>query len=303
VFEITSCADEAEEQASLDVYNAVWAHDAVTMDEVRSFKSAVSAYVDYLARVEGEPAGSAVGVIQPQRPDHVFVLAGVLPERRGQGIGSAFYKAISGWTAERGLAELEVAVIEGDAESLAFAQRRGFREVRREPGLVLDLTELEPPPVEPPDGVEIITWAKRPDLAYGIYEVALEALPDIPGDEDDVQEPFEDWLAHDMQGSGDLPEATFVALAGDEVVGYAKFSLTAAQPVTAHHDLTGVKRSWRGRGVARALKAAQIHWAKEKGYKELRTRNEQRNEPIRRLNAHFGYRPAPGRIYLRGPLA
>ena len=37
-------------------------------------------------------------------------------------------------------------------------------------------------------------------------------------------EPFEDWLAHDMQGSGDRPEATFVALADDEVVGLRRSS-------------------------------------------------------------------------------
>jgi GNAT superfamily N-acetyltransferase len=106
-----------------------------------------------------------------------------------------------------------------------------------------------------------------------------------------------------MQGPGDRPEATFVALAGDEVIGYAKFSLTSAQPTTAHHDLTGVKRAWRGRGVARALKATQIAWAKASGYEELRTRNEERNAPIRRLNEEFGYRPTIGRIYLKGPLA
>ena len=104
-----------------------------------------------------------------------------------------------------------------------------------------------------------------------------------------------------MQGSGDRPEATFVALAGDEVVGYAKFSLTAAQPTTAHHDLSAVKRAWRGRGIAGALKAAQINWALANGYQELHTRNEERNEPIRRLNARLGYKPGIGRIYLVGP--
>ena len=109
-----------------------------------------------------------------------------------------------------------------------------------------------------PEGVEIVTWAERPELDRGMYEVALEAEPDIPGAEDDEVEPFEDWLKHHMQAAGDKPEATFVALAGAEVVGWAKFSLTDAMPTTAHHDLTGVKRSWRGRGVARALKATQI---------------------------------------------
>jgi mycothiol synthase len=116
-------------------------------------------------------------------------------------------------------------------------------------------------------------------------------------------EPFEDWLAHDMQGSGDLPEGTFVAVAGDEVVGLAKFSITAARPKVAAHDMTGVRRSWRRRGVARALKASQIDWAKANGFEELHTRNDERNAPIRHLNAEFGYRPGIGRIHLQGPLA
>ena len=107
-------------------------------------------------------------------------------------------------------------------------------------------------------------------------------------------ESFEDWLAHDMQGSADRPEATFVALAGDEVVGYAKFHLTAAMPTTAYHDLTGVKRAWRGQGIAGSLKRAQIGWAKEHGYERLVTTPELRNEPSRRMNERLGYRSRGG---------
>ena len=297
------CAGEADEQASLDAYNAVWPHDAITMDEVRHFKASVTEHLDLLARIDDELVGSGFAAIQPQRPELVLALVTVLAEHRGRGAGTAFYRAISVWTRERGLDVLEAVVSDDDAESLAFAERRGFAEDRREKGVVLYLGEIEPPPVEPPGGVEIVSWAERPELARGIYEVALEASPDVPGWEDEQMEPFEDWLVHDMQGSGDRPEATFVAVAGDEVVGYAKFSLTAAQPVTAHHDLTGVKRAWRGRGVARALKATQIGWAKANGFEELRTRNDERNAPIRHLNLEFGYLPAIGRIYVQGPLA
>ena len=301
MLEVTPCADEADEQVSLDVYNAVWPHDPFTMDDVRSFKAGARDHVDYLARIDGAAVGSALGVVLPQRVDRVFTIVTVLTEQRRRGAGSALYEAISAWAAERALSELEVPVLDNDPESLAFAQRRGFVEERREVGVVLHLAELDPVDVEPPDGVEIVTWAERPELAHGMYDVALEAFPDIPGFEDDDIEPFDDWLAHDMQGSGDRPEATFVALAGEEVVGYAKFSLTAAQPRIAHHDLSAVKRAWRGRGVARALKAAQINWALANGYEELRTRNEERNEPIRRLNARFGYRPGIGNVYLVGP--
>jgi mycothiol synthase len=303
VIEIVHCTNEAEERRSLEVYNAVWPHSAVTMDEVRSFKSSVRDDVDCVASIDGAAVGSAIGVIFPQRVDRVFTIITVLGEHRRRGVGSSLYREISAWTAQRGLNEIEVPVLDSDAGSLAFAERRGFVEERREVGLVLHLAEITPPHVDPPDGVEIVTWAERPELARGIYDVALEALPDIPGQEDDEVEPFEDWLAHDMQGSGDKPEATFLAVAGEEVVGYGKYSLTAAQPTVAHHDLTAVKRAWRGRGVARALKAAQIAWAIENGYEELHTRNEQRNEPIRRLNERFGYRPGIGRIYLVGPLA
>ena len=228
----------------------------------------------------------------------------VLPEHRRRGAGTALYEAISDWARERGLETIDTFVADNDDESLAFAKRRGFAEYSRQVGVSLDLTRIEPPSVAPPEGVEITTWAERPELARGIYEVVLEAAPDIPGDEDGMVEPFEDWLAHDMQGPGDRADATFVAVAGDEVIGYAKFSLSpTAQPTTAHHDLTGVKRAWRGRGVARALKATQIAWAKANGYEELRTTNDERNAPIRHLNEEFGYRPTVGRIYLKGPLA
>jgi GNAT superfamily N-acetyltransferase len=75
-------------------------------------------------------------------------------------------------------------------------------------------------------------------------------------------------------------------------VGYAKFSLTEARPKVADHDMTAVRRAWRGRGIARALKCAQIAWAKRSGFERLETSNEARNHPIRRLNDQLGYRLA-----------
>ena len=95
-----------------------------------------------------------------------------------------------------------------------------------------------------------------------------------------------------MQGPGDRPDATFVAVAGDEVIGYAKFSLSVAQTTTAT-TTHGRKRAWQGRGVARALKATQIAWAKASGYEELQPATTS-GTPIRHLNEEFGYRPTVG---------
>ena len=292
--------DEPDELASLEVYNTVWPHDAVTIEAVHSYRDSAQDYIDYLVREDGVILGSGVGAIFAYRARRVVTLITVLAGQRRRGAGTALYKAISMWASERGARELEVSVSSDDPESLSYAQRRGFIEVRRQVGLVLSLAGVSPLRVQPPAGIEIVTWAQRPELARGMYEVDREIHPDIPGFEDVALEPFEDWMAHNMQRPTDSPEATFIALGGEEVVGFAKLSLTA--PTAAGHAMTAVKRAWRGRGIARALKATEINWALANGYTELHTSNEERNAPINRLNARLGYRPGIGRIHLAGPI-
>jgi mycothiol synthase len=301
--EVRRATGRADEGLSLELFNKVWPRHAVTMAEVESFKQAALAHADYVAFLDGAPAGSGFIAILPQRPTVGSALLTVLADRRRHGVGTALYRDLSRWCAAHDVDTIEAPVEADDEGSLGYAQRREFIEVERYSRRVLELCDLVPPAVAPPSGVEIVSWAEQPAVARGIYAVAVEAYEDMPGGEDEVMESYEDWLAHDMQGSGDRPDATFVALAGDEVVGYAKFSMTAAQPAVALHDMTGVKRTWRGRGIAAALKRAQIGWAKANGYERLETGNEERNEPIRRLNATLGYRESPGRVLMRGPTA
>jgi GNAT superfamily N-acetyltransferase len=300
---IRHTASRDDERLSLDISNAVWPLFAFSIEDVDAFKQSVIAYADYVAFVGDEHAGSGFVSIHPSRPNVGFTLITVLPGLRRRGVGTGLYRAISTWAADQGIDTLEADVEADDGESIGFANHRGFVEIGRHGRMVLDLADVEAPPIAPPNGVDVVTWADRPDAARGIYEVASEGYIDIPGNENDAMESFEDWLAHDMQGPGDRPEATFVALAGDEVVGYAKLFLTDARPSIAVHDMTAVRRTWRGKGIAGALKRAQIGWAKRNGFDQLTTGNELRNEPIRRLNRHLGYREAPGRVQIRGPLA
>jgi len=303
VIDVSPVADEAEEQLSLDAYQETWPHEQFGLPDVQAFKASLLDHADLLAREDEVVLGSGLAALFPGLPESPRVMVTVPPRHRGRGAGTTLYSALSDWARERRLGTLEAVLADNDPDSLAFAERRGFVEERREKGVALDLTAIEPPPVEPPPGVEIVTWAARPELAHGLFEISVEASPDVPGYEDETHEPFEAWLAHEMQGPGDRPEATFVAVAGDEAVGYAKFSLSSAAPTRAYHDLTAVKRDWRGRGIARALKSAQIGWAKANGFELLRTTNDERNAPMRRLNEQLGYRAAIGRIFLRGPLA
>ena len=278
-------------------------NEADTVDGYLDWKRQARETVWLLATEGKQDAGAAIGVGGWHSPEGVARgEVTVVRESRGAGVGSALLNALSAWARDLGYSDLMGPVKETDDVSLAWAKRRGFVEVGRNSLLALDLTHAPKPAVEPPAGIEIVSWADRPGVEAGMYAVAREAYPDVPGEEDSEMASFEQWLSMDMQGAGDRPEATFVALAGDEVVAYAKLSLSRARPTVAMHDITGVKRAWRGRGIAGALKAAEIAWAKENGYVRLETQNEERNEPIRRLNQRHGYVVEPGSITVRGPI-
>jgi GNAT superfamily N-acetyltransferase len=301
--EIRSATTDADLDALLAVHNAVYPNGPLGLRELRSLESQVREIRFWVAWKGSRVVGAADAGLRVQQPE-AFGYAWVLPDKRGHGIGSRLYETISAYAASRGKDVLEAWVEDAQPDGLAFVRNRGFHEIGRELRVSLDLTKIEAPWIDVPAGITITTWAERPDSIRGIYDVAVEASADIPGDEDREVEPFEDWVAHEMEaGPGDRKDATFVALAGDEVVGYSKFSLSDVQPKVAHHDLTGVRRAWRKQGIARALKQTQIAWAKHEGFERLETTNEERNAPIRKLNAEFGYEPSGIRMLFRGALA
>jgi len=52
-----------DELTSLEVYNTVWPHEAVTMDAVHSFRDSAQDYIDYLVREDGVILGFGAGAI------------------------------------------------------------------------------------------------------------------------------------------------------------------------------------------------------------------------------------------------
>lgn len=304
MLEIREIADE-ELPRWLAVHNRVRPRDfAASPAEQLDWRRQSEDMIWLLGTLDGTDAGAGIGIHGWHAvPGVVGTLAFVLEESRGRGVGSRLLGALERWAAGHGAHATEGAVGEDDKASIGWLVRRGFRESGRSSALVLDLTAIDAPDVGPPDGVEIVCWRERPELARAMYAVALEAFPDVPGEEDTVAPPFDSWLAHDMQGASDRPEATFVALADGSVVGYAKLAFPDGQPHRAVHDITAVLRAWRRRGIGGALKRAEIAWAKQQGYERLETWNEERNTPIRILNERHGYALERGTITMRRALA
>jgi mycothiol synthase len=221
-----------------------------------------------------------------------FTMVRVVAEARSRGIGSALLEACSDEARTLGLESLYGRVDGDDPVSLGFVQRRGFAEIGRE---VEQIRELG---VEsrssPPAGILLAQLA--PEHLEGVYAVAVDATPDMALDAAVEAAPYDRWLA-EMHG-----RFIQVALEDDLVVGFATLAPLGAQRDTLEHELTGVLRSHRRRGIAEAMKRAQIAWAAAAGYRRLVTYTQEGNDAMRSLNLKLGYRERLAAIAVQGPL-
>jgi RimJ/RimL family protein N-acetyltransferase len=149
------------------------------------------------------------------------------------------------------------------------------------------------------------TLAERPDLRRAYYDLLVEVVPEVPGDEPPEMIAWDAWC-EEMDCPAKRAEACFFVLderEDDRVVGIGELEFSEMRPGAAWHGFTAVARSHRGRGVARALKRRTILYARESGLHTLYTENEERNAPIRHINRVFGYTPVPAGLVFRGPIA
>ncbi|NUR78620.1 MAG: GNAT family N-acetyltransferase [Thermoleophilia bacterium] len=254
--------------------------------------------LDLLAELDGEPVGAASAAKHGGAPegDLAWMTIRVVAEHRRKGVGTALYGACSDHARTLGKSQMFVMARSDDADSLAYYPKRGFAEIGRMQDVELDLAAVDPD-TSAPDGIEIVTATEEHDR--DVYEVALEAEADIPASEPITSGTFEDWRRRQFPVFV-MRELSFVALDHGRVVGYA--FLGRAMEDTAGHWMTGVARSARGRGIAGALKRAQIAAAKEAGWKFLRTHNDLGNAPMRRVNEKLGYVLKFEWVHLAGPL-
>ncbi|HVN61975.1 MAG TPA: GNAT family N-acetyltransferase [Gaiellaceae bacterium] len=221
-----------------------------------------------------------------------FTMVRVLPGERRRGVGSALLAACSVEARALGRGSLFGRVDGGDPGSLAWVERRGFAVISQDVEQTRELGEERAP--EPPPGIELAEF--RPEHLEGVYAVAVDATPDLAVGAEIAARPYEGWLA-EMQG-----RIVVVALEGDDVVGYATLLPLAALPDTLEHELTGVLRSHRRRGIAEALKREQIRWAAAHGYKRLITWTQEGNDAMRNLNLKLGYRERLASLSVKGPV-
>ncbi|NJD28570.1 MAG: GNAT family N-acetyltransferase [Chloroflexi bacterium] len=306
--EIRRAERDEDLETAARIITAVLPESAATVEEMRWSDRTYPGGQRFIGLLDGAAVGAAgagrVYVYGPEFPGFWSNLT-VLPEARRRGVGSALYGAISEHTRAAGKEFLLAAATEDHPEAIEFLVHRGFEEHERMKTVRLELADLAAPEIAAPEGLEITTLEARPELGAALYEVALQALPDIPGDGPQAPGTVEEFIARDVRKPS-IPAwgfAVAVDRAAGRPIGNASLQLPGSAGKLGWHHMTAVARAWRGRGVATALKRATIRAAIEHGLAALEGQNAVDNAAMRAVNRTLGYQPRPDEIIFRGPLA
>lgn len=278
-------AFKPEDYAGLvQVHNAIYPLFPATADDYRRIDRRRS-----FERCVAVQDGRIVGAAQFMRSatDHIDVGVAVIPAYTRQGIGSALYdRVMAGVPALRLLTYCT-------EDHKTFFQQRGFREYLRENDARLDLVKVNPADYDPAlarmrgQGIVITTadaLKNDPERDRKLYDLATELFPDVPGQTSPLS--YADWL--DTFSPDMLPGGYVVAVRGTTYIGQS-----ILQPMRLtdhlHQRLTGVRRAYRRRGVALAMKVYGIRFARASGFRYVVTSMAVDNQPMLALNRRLGF--------------
>ncbi len=222
----------------------------------------------------------------------------VHPEYQRHGIGSALYQQVID-----GLQKFNPPALRADAftnlpQGYTFLQKRGFYEAFRETPVHLNVAAFDPSPYK---GLETRLMSKGiviktlQELKHDrerdrkVYDLYWKAADDVPQEGVPGEKPkFEEWLSWGLNDPSILHDAYFIAVCGDQYIGLRELGTFGDKDVLLG-SLLGVRREYRKRGIGLALQLRGIAYAKEHGYRLLKTCTAVQNIPMQKLFDKLGY--------------
>ena len=220
--------------------------------------------------------------------------AGVVPMYRRRGLGTALYELAEQHVRERGAHRLESTIRHGDDEARRFAQRRGYRETRREQYWSLDLSSVDAAAPTPPNGVTVVRLADVRGRERELFDLYSSAERDMPDDHAHALK-YEEWRRETL-GNPELDRDLSAIVLVDGAPASFAWLISDREGGRADNEMTGTRPAYRRRGLARLAKEATIAWASEAGIQTISTSNDTTNADMLALNEHLGYRPTVLRI-------
>jgi GNAT superfamily N-acetyltransferase len=242
-----------------------------------------------VAEEDGEVIGTAqVGIShESPKPGQGFCNPYVHPERRGRGAGALLVHTAEEYLAGAGAVAVYTWVLD-EPGNRAFAEKRGYAARRQAHFQRLDLASGPLPELpELPAGVALLTAADFEDDPRPLFEADAEATADEPSDVQAELSDYEDWLATTWRRPGFDRALTTVVTVDGQV---AAFSAAQTDGLTRYWSgMTGTRRAFRGRGLAKLAKNDSLHRARAAGYTDAYTGNDAANAPMLAVNRWFGY--------------
>lgn len=244
------------------------------------------------------------------KPGKYFASLKIRPNLTQQPILQALYEHLLADLAPRtpALTELGIVQREDDETAIAFWLANGFTETDREYISALTVADFDESAVAWTEdrladlGLEVLTvadlQAREPDdWQQKLYELVwLEGMVDVPGSGDWTPPGLEQFIKEDIETPHFRADAYFVAVdAAGNYASLTSFRVDPADPLHLHTDMTATARRYRRKGVAMAVKAHAIRWARDFGAETIVTENHADN-PMYALNVKLGFRPKPSWI-------
>ncbi len=255
---------------------------------------------------QGFPIGfNDVGRDSWMAPGRFWLSVLVDPEWRRQGVGSQLFDDALQCAQEQEATLLETEVRDHLPASVHFAERRGFVIDRHTNESTLDVTTFDERPFSgaieavEAQGIRFRTLADMGntfEAQRNLYEINRRYALDVPGS-DQTFAPFERFQQQVFAADWYRADGQIVALDGDKWVGMAAVGYFA-DTNSMHNNMTGVEPSYRGRGIAFALKLLTIRCAQRYGAAYISTSNDSANVPILAINRKLGYQPQPGKYLM-----
>jgi mycothiol synthase len=190
----------------------------------------------WLIEEDGRPVAAAFAHLHGDRGNSAGV---VLPSAEGRGLGTRLLELVEERMVEEGARRIHTWALV-DPVAAELLSRRGYREVRRFWEMEIEL-DREPP--EPEAAVETF----REEDAEAFHAALDEAFSDHW---EHTPHPFESWWERQRTRSNYDPSLWFLVRDGDEVAAVVR---NEVRPDEGHVGALGVRRSFRGRGYAKAL--------------------------------------------------
>jgi len=303
----------------LEIYNANYPDYTRSIDELRSRDESVDRSKYHLQRYAFLENKTIVGfgdvshVTDMFHPRKFWINIFVDLPVQGRGIGSTIYERLNGELTKLNA----IAAWAGSTEKMPrlteFYQRRGFVEKMKAWESRLDVLMIDVEKFRDysekvlRQGITITNLAEErkngPSSLKSLHELVQLISADMPSPAAFTPISYEQWEAFELKNPSLLPEAYMIAKDGPKFVGLSTVWHLDKEPRGLVQGNTGVRREYRGKGIAVALKLKVIDFARRNGYTKLKTWNASSNAPMLAVNTKLGFKREVGWITLEKNLA